>query len=100
MLPRCFRRFSDGRVRLVVNAKPNAKRTRVVGFDNEAVVLAITSPPVDGKANKELTEYIASILGVKKKDVTLDKGDKSRNKLFILNNVTADMAYAKFKDEL
>lgn len=33
----------------------------------------INAPPVEGEANTELVKYLASVLGLRKSDVSLDK---------------------------
>ena len=40
---------------------------------SEGVGVQIAAPPVDGEANTELVRYIASVLGLRKSDVSLDK---------------------------
>ena len=41
---------------------------------DEVVSLSITAPPKDGQANDNICEFIAEVLGLKKRDVTVDKG--------------------------
>lgn len=43
------------------------------GITEEGVGIQIHAPPTEGEANTELVKYIASVLGVKKNDVVLDK---------------------------
>jgi uncharacterized protein YggU (UPF0235/DUF167 family) len=40
---------------------------------SEAVSVQISAPPVEGEANTELVKYIATVLGLRKSDVSLDK---------------------------
>lgn len=47
----------------------------------EAVGVAIAAPPSEGEANAELCRYLAKVLEVKKSDVVLEKGGKSRDKV-------------------
>lgn len=72
---------------LRVKATPNAKRNEIVGWQDDPMVgkvlrVRIQSPPVDGKANKALTAFIAKSLGVSKSQVKLCKGMTSRIKTF------------------
>jgi uncharacterized protein len=77
--PRCLRvgEVSEIRVRL----QPRAKRNEVVGERAGAVVVRVTAPPVDGRANAALCELIAERAGVPKSDVTVVHGASSRDKL-------------------
>lgn len=42
-------------------------------ISNEAVGVAISAPPTEGEANAELIKYLASIFGLRKSDVSLDR---------------------------
>jgi uncharacterized protein (TIGR00251 family) len=59
---------------------PRASRNEIVGIENGVARIRVTSPPVDGKANKAVTELLSKQLGVPKKDVRIVSGEKSRNK--------------------
>ena len=72
---------------LHVRATPNARRNEIVGWEEEAQVgrvlrVRIAAPPVDGKANVALREFLAKALGLSKSMVTLEKGGSSRYKTF------------------
>ena len=67
-------------VTLHVHAQPGAKRTEVVGLHGDSIKLRLASPPVDGKANACLVEYLARRLGVKRGQVTIIRGASSRRK--------------------
>jgi len=59
--------------------------------------VAIAAPPTEGQANEELIEYIASVLGTKKRQVSLDRGGKSRSKVLIVSDLEAEDVYKKLK---
>ena len=63
-----------------VKVVPNAKRNEIKDEEGRFKVY-ITAPPVDGKANKLLIEILAKHFGVKKSNVNITRGEKSRNKL-------------------
>lgn len=44
-----------------------------VDISDEAVGVAISAPPTEGEANTELVKYLASIFGLRKSDVSLDR---------------------------
>ena len=71
----------DGAVRFEVHAKPRAKKSKVVGERGDAVEIALAAPPVEGAANEELVRFVGKVLGLAKRDVTLVRGDTSREKL-------------------
>jgi uncharacterized protein (TIGR00251 family) len=65
------------RVRVI----PRAQRSEIVGIKDGAVVVRLNAPPVDGKANEVLLEVMVRKLGVRKSQVQLTSGEKSRNKI-------------------
>jgi hypothetical protein len=69
-----------GACRLEVSVSPNAKRTAAEGLHDGALRVRLGAPPVDGKANAQLINWLADELGCPKRDVTLLRGDTSRRK--------------------
>lgn len=72
---------------LYVKATPNARKSEVVGWDEDPMRgrilrVRVAAPPVEGKANSELRSFLAGWLGIPESQVTLEKGDTSRIKAF------------------
>ena len=65
---------------LDVHVVPRASKTQVVGLHDGRVKVALDAPPVDGAANAALVRFFADALGLKQRDVTLVRGEKSRQK--------------------
>jgi uncharacterized protein (TIGR00251 family) len=65
---------------LALHVQPGAKRSEVVGRHGDALKLRLAAPPVDGKANAELRRYLAEAFGVPLRQVTLIRGETSRQK--------------------
>jgi uncharacterized protein len=65
---------------LAVRVQPRASRAKIVGMHGDMLKIALTSPPVDGAANKALCQLIAKELGVAKGRVSIIRGEKSREK--------------------
>ncbi len=63
-----------------IHAQPGAKRTEVVGLYGDCMKVRLASPPVDGKANECLIEFLARRLGVKRAQITISRGMSSRRK--------------------
>lgn len=77
---------ADGLV-LPVRAQPGARKAGVQGEQAGALKVAVTAPPEDGRANKALTEVLRAALGLKRSQVELLNGDKSRDKKFLIRGV-------------
>nr|CAH7719038.1 unnamed protein product [Callosobruchus chinensis] len=68
---------------------------------DEGVGVQISAPPSEGEANTELVKYFASVLGLRKSDVSFEKGFKSRNKtLKITGSITIDEVKRKIDEEI
>ncbi|XP_078283240.1 UPF0235 protein C15orf40 homolog isoform X1 [Rhinoraja longicauda] len=71
----------SGSVLVVIHAKPGAKANAITDVSEEAVGVAIAAPPSDGEANTELIAYLAKVLQIKKSELVLYKGSRSREKV-------------------
>jgi hypothetical protein len=64
------------------------------GNQGDAVKLAITAPPVDGKANEAVIEYLAELFRVAKSRVVIVSGETGRNKLIAVRGMSAEQVRA------
>ncbi|GGE85783.1 DUF167 family protein YggU [Shewanella carassii] len=60
--------------------QPKASRDQLVGLHGEEFKVAITAPPVDGKANAHLTKYLSKAFKVPKGQIVIVKGELGRHK--------------------
>lgn len=60
--------------------QPKASRDQIVGLHGDELKVAITAPPVDGKANTHLTKYLAKQFKVAKGNIAIEKGELGRHK--------------------
>ena len=70
----------DGTVLVRVRLHPKASREAVLREADGQIHVAVTAPPVDGAANKALQAFLAKRVKVSKGNVTIIRGEKSRNK--------------------
>lgn len=70
-----------------VRVVPRARQTEIRGVEQGALVVRLAAPPVDGKANKELVDFLAKQLGLRKSQVVIHQGEKARNKIVVLRGV-------------
>lgn len=57
-----------------------ARKTELAGTRDDALLVRLNAPPVDGAANDELVSFIASLLSVPRRNVTILSGARSRHK--------------------
>jgi len=65
----------------MVKVKPNSKTQSIEEMADGSLKVKLKSPPVDGKANKELIELLAEKFNVSKSDVQIKSGLSSKTKL-------------------
>ncbi|XP_010911951.1 uncharacterized protein [Elaeis guineensis] len=86
-IPACLRLIPPSTVAITVHAKPGSKVATITDFGDEALGVQIDAPARDGEANAALLEYISSVLGVKKRQVSIGSGSKSREKVVLVQDI-------------
>lgn len=81
-----------GGVVLSVHASPRSVKSQVQGLHGNAVKVKLQAPPVDGKANGALVEFLAGVLGVPRRHVSLVSGATSRCKQVAIAGVSVEDA--------
>ena len=79
----------DG-VRLHVRVVPRASRNGVQGLLGDAVKIRLQAPPVEGKANSALLDFLAETLDLPVRQVELLSGETGRNKTILVRGKTED----------
>ncbi len=85
--PSYIKEAKDG-ILLLIHVQPRASRNKIVGPHGERLKIAVQSPPADGKANKALQKLLAKHLGLPKSRVVLRSGHTSREKTFLLRDIS------------
>jgi hypothetical protein len=82
---------------LAVRVHPGARKNGVTGVHADAVKIALTTPPVDGKANEALIAFLAEALRLPRARIAIVAGLTSRSKtLRITGKSAAEVAAALF----
>ena len=74
---------------LTLHIQPGAKKTEIAGLHGDALKIRLAAPPVDGKANAALLEFVAGRLGLARSTLSLKSGQTSRRKVL---EIAADEA--------
>jgi uncharacterized protein len=74
---------------VTVRVQPGAKRNAVVGLHGDAVKIALSAPPVDGKANEALIAFVAERMSLPRARVSLVAGAASRSKVLRITGKSA-----------
>ena len=70
---------------LTVRVSPNARRSGFDGLWNDALRVALFAPPVDGKANEALIDFLADFFDLRKSAIKILSGATSRMKRVLLS---------------
>jgi uncharacterized protein (TIGR00251 family) len=77
-----------------VRVIPRARKTQCSGIRDEALVVRVAAPPVEGAANDALIEFLSAALRVPRRAVQIVSGDRARHKRVTITGVTADQIRA------
>jgi len=69
---------------------PRARKTELGGVRDDALVLRLAAPPVEGAANEALVDYLAALLRLPRRAVRIVSGERGRKKRVALAGVTAE----------
>jgi uncharacterized protein YggU (UPF0235/DUF167 family) len=67
----------------------------LVGLREGAIVVRVTAPPLDGRANDAVCRLLAGAIGVRTSSLTILRGDRARDKVIAIDGIdqaTADAA--------
>jgi uncharacterized protein (TIGR00251 family) len=81
---------SPAGVTFAIKVHPRAKKNAITGEIGDALKVALTAPPVDGKANEACIEFFAKLLKVPRSSVTIASGLTSRNKVIRVAGLSAE----------
>jgi uncharacterized protein len=72
-----------------VRVQPRAARTAITGTMGDALKVTLSAPPVDGRANVALVEFLSEVFSVPRSAVQVVTGERSRNKVIRVTGRTA-----------
>jgi uncharacterized protein (TIGR00251 family) len=72
-----------------VKVHPRAKKNAITGEVGEALKVALTAPPVEGRANAACIAFLSEVLNVPRSSVTIAAGENSRNKVIRVSGLSA-----------
>ena len=89
------RDLSSPAARFAIRVQPGAKANEIVGWmadalGGEVLKIRLRAPAVEGKANAALMQFLAEILGLRARQITLERGDKSRDKVVRVEGMTRE----------
>jgi uncharacterized protein (TIGR00251 family) len=87
-------------ISFAIKVHPRARRNAITGMVGGALKLALTAPPVDGKANQAVIEFFADLFAIPRSSVTIASGETSRNKVVRIAGVSKPLAEQRLAENL
>ncbi len=75
-------------VTFAIRVLPRSSKCELAGLKEDALRIRITAPPVEGRANEECIRFLAALFNVKRSQVAIKAGRKSKNKLISIAGLT------------
>ena len=75
-----------GGVTFKITVQPRASKNEIVGLQGDALKVRLTAPPVEGAANRLCVELLAKSLRVRRSDVEIIHGHRSRAKKVLVRS--------------
>ena len=87
-------------ITFAVKVHPRARKNAITGTVGDALKLALTAPPVEGKANQAVIEFFADLFAIPRSSVTIASGETSRNKVVRIAGVSKPVAEQRLAENL
>ena len=68
-----------------MSAKPGSSFDAITAVEDDYVGVSVKAPPKEGQANDGIKEYLAEVLDLKKRDLSIVKGEKSSDKIICID---------------
>jgi uncharacterized protein (TIGR00251 family) len=87
-------------ITFAIRVHPRARKNAITGVVGDALKLAITAPPVDGKANQAVIEFFAELFAIPRSSVTIASGETSRNKVVRISGLSRTAVEQRLSEAL
>ena len=95
----CLRASAEGTL-LDIVVQPRSSRSELAGVHQGSLKIRLTSPPVDGEANKECVRFLAKLLGTSRSSLEIVQGHKSRRKTVLIRGSSPETVEGILKAHL
>jgi uncharacterized protein len=85
----CLQILGDGSLLLRLHVQPRAAANGLAGLQGDMLKIRLTTPPVDGKANKAVVAYLAKLFHLPQSAFLIKRGQQSRSKTLVIMGADA-----------
>ena len=93
-MPLEIRDYKDG-IQFSAIIQPRASSNKICGLQDKYLKIRITSPPVDGAANKVCIKFLAKILSISSSQITIVSGQQGRKKIIRIQGMGTSEFFKK-----
>lgn len=84
---------------------PRASRDQIKSLERGEkgeiqIRVSVTAPPVEGEANAHLVKFLADLLGIRKNQVALKRGETNRQKIFMISGLDEEIMLKKIREAI
>lgn len=87
-------------IRFAVAVQPRASKNAITGLHNNALKIRLTSPPVEGAANRMCIKFLAKFLDISPSRISIAGGETSRHKTIQIEAMSEKEFLAKLESSL
>lgn len=87
MIP--LRQTANG-ITFSVKVQPRARKNAITGIIGDSLKLSLTAPPIEGKANQAVMDFLADFFDIPRSSVTIASGKTNRLKIVNIRGATLD----------
>jgi len=87
-------------IMLHIHVIPKSARNEIVGIHDDALKLKISAPQIEGRANAECIRFISDILSIRKNQISILSGHKSKKKNLMVEGMSVQQAISIFKHRM
>jgi uncharacterized protein (TIGR00251 family) len=92
---------SVGGTAFAVRVVPRSAKNKIVEIMSDGTVrIHLTAPPLEGKANRQLVEFLAETLQIKPSQIDIVGGEKSKNKLVTIQGITPSVLEQMLREKI
>ena len=84
----CMTETNNGTI-LTIRVVPRASKNEIAGELGDALKIRLQAPPVEGKANKALIQFLSDKLEIQRNRISILSGDTGRNKRILLTGINS-----------
>ncbi len=87
-------------VLITIRVHPSSSKNEITAFREGAWYVRVAAPPVRGKANAELLDYLSRLLGIRKSNLSVVRGTTAHVKVIAVEGLSQEEITAKLSSAI